>query len=215
MLMEQTKFNKPFFQEVEPIKIKDRLAVTLGAMDKDEPFVFAYTDAIKLAGHSCPAVSGAYKLTQLALKALYGNEIPERGQIRVTFKGGIEYRVNGPISQVVSFITGAAGESGFKGLGGGRYNRQNLLSFDDTQEADEDAVCTVIFERMDTAKRIEISYSNYMLPANPKMGELMPLAVTGKGTDVEIKEFGELWHDRIRTILKNPPDGMFVIREIK
>ena len=134
----------------------------------------------------------------MALKSLYGNETPVRGQIRVTFKGGIDYKVNGPISQVVTLITGAAGESGFKGLGGGRYNRHNLLSFDETQEASEDAVCTVIFERMDTKKKIEISYCNYMLPANPKMGELMPLAVTGKGTDAEIKEFGELWHERIK-----------------
>ncbi|MGQ3685376.1 MAG: FmdE family protein [Candidatus Loosdrechtia sp.] len=212
--MEQTRFNKPFFNEVEPIKIKDPLAIALGAMDKNEPFVFTYTDAIKLAGHSCPAISGAYKLTQIALKALYGNEIPVRGQIRVTCKGGVDYRVNGPISQILTLITGASGESGFKGLGGGRYNRQKLLSFDEKQEADEDAVCTVIFERMDTKKKIEISYSNYMLPADPKMGELMPLAVTGKGSDEEAKKFGELWHDRIKTILLNPPDEMFVIREL-
>lgn len=213
--MEQTRFNKHFFDTVEPIKIKDPLAIALGAMDKNEAFVFTYTDAIKLAGHSCPAVSGAYKLTQLALKKLYGNELPIRGQIKVTFKGGIEYKVNGPISQVVTLITGAASESGFKGLGGGRYNRHNLLSFSETEEGDEDAVCTVIFERMDKNKKIEISYCNYMLPANPKMGDLMPLAVTGKGTDSEIKEFGELWHDRIKTVLMNPPDGMFVIKELK
>ena len=138
-----------------------------------------------------------------------------RGQVRVTFKGGIGDKVNGPISQVVMLITGASGESGFKGLGGGRYNRHNLLSFDKSQEADEDAVCTVIFERMDTGKKIEISYSNYMLPANPKMGELMPLAVTGKGSDAEIKEFGELWHERIKAVLMNPPQGMFEIKEVK
>ncbi|MBU6391372.1 MAG: hypothetical protein KGJ87_01900, partial [Planctomycetota bacterium] len=61
----------------------------------------------------------------------------------------------------------------------------------------------------------EISYDNSMLPANPKMGDLMPLAVTGKGTDAEIKEFGELWHDRIKIVLMNPPKGMFVIKELK
>lgn len=212
--MEQTKFNKSFFSSVEPIKIKDPLAIALGAMDKTEAFVFTYTDAVKLAGHSCPAVSGAYKLTQLALKSLYGSEIPIRGQIKVTFKGGIDNKVNGPISQVVTLITGADGESGFKGLGGGRYSRHNLLSFDETKQADEDAVCTVIFERTDRNKKIEISYSNYMLPANPKMGDLMPLAVTGKGSDAEIKEFGELWHERIKTVLTNPPEGMFTIKEL-
>ena len=71
--MEQTKFNKSFFDKVETIKMKDPLAIALGAMDKNEAFVFTYTDAVKLAGHSCPAVSGAYKLTQVALKSLYNN----------------------------------------------------------------------------------------------------------------------------------------------
>jgi hypothetical protein len=47
------------------------------------------------------------------------------------------------------------------------------------------------------------------------MGELMPLAVTGKGTDAEIKEFGELWHERIKAVLMNPLEGMFVIKELK
>ena len=39
----------------------------------------------KLAGHSCPAVSGAYKVTEKALKALYGSETPMRGGISVRF----------------------------------------------------------------------------------------------------------------------------------
>ena len=32
----QTRFNKAFFDEVEPIKLVDPLAVTLGAIDKGE-----------------------------------------------------------------------------------------------------------------------------------------------------------------------------------
>ena len=67
---------------------------------------------------------------------------------------------------------------------------------------------------MDTGKKIEITYSNYMLGGNPKMGELMPKAVGGKATNAEQKEFGELWHERIKTILFNPPEGMFVIKEL-
>ena len=97
----QTKYSKDFYDSAEPIKIKDPLAVVLGAVDKGEVFIFTYADAVKFAGHSCPAVAGAYKSTQLALKALYGDEAPVRGNIKVTFKGSVEYKVNGPISQVV------------------------------------------------------------------------------------------------------------------
>ncbi len=211
----QTRFNKAFFDEVEPIKLIDPLAVALGAIDKGEPLVYTYGDAIKMAGHSCPAVSGAYKMTQLALKELYKDKMPVRGEIKVTFRGGVDYKVNGPISQVVSLITGAAPESGFSGLGGGKFNRKNLLSYDEKNEPLPACVCSAIFERMDTGRKVEITYDNHMLGADPRMGDLMPKAIKGVASDEELKEFGNLWHERIKTILTNPPDGMFVIKEIK
>ena len=209
----QTKFNKDFFDQIEPIKMKDPLAIALGAMDKDEAFVYRYEDAVKTAGHSCLAVSGAYRLTQTALKHLYGDEIPTRGTIKVTFKGGVEYRVNGPISQVVTLITGAAGDNGFHGLGGGRYNRHNLLKFDESSQAPAGSICSAIFERIDNGKSVEVTYTNSMLPGNPKMADLMPLAVSGTGTDEEINEFGNLWHDRVKMVLMDDVEGMFVVKE--
>lgn len=214
MAVEHTRFNQTFFKDVEPIKLEDPLAVVLGAIDRGEPLVYTYGDAVKLAGHSCPAISGAYKLTQLALKRLYPDKTPVRGEITVRFKGGVTDKVNGPISQVISLITGAAPESGFGGLGGGRYNRKNLLTFDESDAPPPDSICSVIFQRTDTGKKVEITYSNYMLPADPKMGELMPKAVSGKATDEELKEFGRLWHERIKTILFNPPEGMFEMKEL-
>lgn len=214
MAVESTKFNKEFFSQIEPIKLEDPLAVVLGAIDKGEPLVYTYGDAIKMAGHSCPAISGTYKMTQLALKKLYPDKTPVRGEITVKFKGGVEDKVNGPVSQVISMITGAAPESGFGGLGGGRYNRKNLLSFDPNDAPPDDCICSVTFARSDTGKKIEITYSNYMLGGNPKMGQLMPKAVSGQATDAELKEFGVLWHDRIKTILLDPPEGMFVIKEL-
>jgi hypothetical protein len=209
----QTKFNKDFFDQVESIKMKDPLAVALGAMDKDEPFVYRYEDAVKMAGHSCLAVSGAYRLTQTALKHLYGDEIPTRGEIKVTFKGSVEYRVNGPISQVVTFITGAAAENGFHGLGGGRFNRNNLLKFDESNQPPATAICAAIFERIDNGKSVDVTYTNNMLPGNPKMADLMPLAVSGTGSDAEIKEFGDLWHDRVKMVLMDDIEGMMVVKE--
>ncbi|GJQ57220.1 MAG: hypothetical protein D8M57_16880 [Candidatus Scalindua sp. AMX11] len=209
----QTKFNRAFFDEVEPIKLKDPLAVALGAMDKEEVFVYKYGDAVKTAGHSCPAVSGAYRLTQIALKRLYGDETPVRGEITVTFRGAIEYKVNGPISQVVTLITGAAAENGFHGLGGGKFNRHNLLTFDEGSQPPAGAICSAIFTRTDNDKSVEVSYTNSMLPVNPKMGELMPLSVSGTGTKEQIEEFGKLWHERIKMVLMDDLEGMFVVKE--
>ena len=56
--------------------MKDPLAVVLGAMGKGDVFTYTYSDAVKFAGHSCPAIAGAYKSTQMALKSLYGSDVP-------------------------------------------------------------------------------------------------------------------------------------------
>lgn len=210
----QTKFAQNFFDAVEPITLKDPLAVILGAMDNDGAFVFTYADAVKFAGHSCPAVAGAYKSTQLALKALYGKETPVRGNIGVTIMGGVDENVNGPISQIVSMITGASAESGFKGFGpAGKYGRYNLMSFAPEQKTDSKATCTLLFQRRDTGKTVEITYDPALVHADERMEKLMPLTLSGKATDDQARLFGNLMQERVKTILFQPPEGTFIIRE--
>ena len=125
----QSKWGQDFFDMVDPLRLKDPLAYILGSMEEGELFVFKYADAVKLAGHSCPAISGAYKITARALSALYGNEIPVRGDIRVAVMGKATDLAYGPMSQVISLITGAAPVTGFAGLGR-RFRRRDLLVFD-------------------------------------------------------------------------------------
>lgn len=212
----QAKYCKDVFDTVEPIKMRDPLAVVLGAMDKGDVFTFAYADAVKCAGHSCPAVAGAYKSTQIALNSLYGSEIPVRGSIKVTLKGGVDYKVNGPISQVVSFITGASAENGFRGLGpAGKYGRYNLMSFEKDNLPDSTAICSLIFERIDNGKRVEVTYYAGRVPTNERIDKLMPMVISGKASEEESGEFGNLWQERVKTILINPPDGTFLINEFK
>ncbi|GAB62863.1 conserved hypothetical protein [Candidatus Jettenia caeni] len=212
----QTNYSKDFFDRVEPIKMKDPLAVVLGAMEKGEVFTFTYADAVKSAGHSCPAVAGAYKSTQMVLKSLYGDEVPVRGNIKVTFKGEVNYKVNGPISQIVTLITGASGENGFKGLGpAGKYGRYNLMVFDREQSPDPRAVCSIIFQRTDSGKAVEVTYYVEPISGSERMDKLMPLVISGKASEDESREFGILWQERVKTILLNPPQGTFLIKELK
>ena len=212
----QTKYSKDFYDSAEPIKIKDPLAVVLGAVDKGEVFIFTYADAVKFAGHSCPAVAGAYKSTQLALKALYGDEAPVRGNIKVTFKGSVDYKVNGPISQVVTLISGASSESGFKGLGpAGKYGRYNLMTFNKDLSPDPKTTCAMIFQRVDSGKKIEVTYSVDPVSVSERMDKLMPLVISGKASEEEAKEFGNLWQERVKTILFSPPEGTFIVKELK
>ena len=106
-----------FFDAVPRIRLHDPLADFLGACDGGI-IEYAYPDAVRLAGHSCPTVAGAYWLTHQALRALYGEALPERGGVRVAFRESRTAGVTGVIANVVSLLTGATTDTGFKGLAG-------------------------------------------------------------------------------------------------
>ncbi len=207
-----SQWKQGFFDEVEPILLREPLAFVLGSQKKDEPFVFNYTDAVMLAGHSCPSVSGVYKLTQKALKALYGNELPVRGEIKVLIKGGPSDLAYGPQAQVISFITGASGATGFKGLGG-RFGRDHRLFFDP-----KDVQFNVfIFQREDTGKTVKAHYNPQALPPAPGMGDLISLVLQGIATEAEHEEFISLWQGNVKNILLHEDKfpGLIEIQELK
>lgn len=197
MAKKTTVWRQGFFDQVEPIMLKEPLAYILGAQSEDEVFVFNYTDAVLVAGHSCPAVSGAYKLTAKALKALYEDEMPVRGEIKVLIKGGPMDLAYGPQSHVISLITGAAGQTGFKGLGG-RYGRDNKLFFD----AEDVQFNTFIFQRMDTGKTVQATYNPQALPEEDgRMGDLIPYVLRGTATKEQKELFYSLWQGKVKKIL--------------
>ena len=211
MSKSQSKWKQDFFAEVEEIRLKDPLSYILGAMDEGEEMVFKYTDAVKMAGHSCAAVSGAYKVTLEALKRLYGDDTPVRGDVKVTIKGKPTDLAYGPMSQVISLITGAATETGFHGLGG-RYGRYNLLQFDE----DNFEVNTFIFERIDTGKKVKVVYNPQALPENSRMGEVAGATISGSATEDEREEFFSLWQGKVKKILLESDDypGLLEITDL-
>ncbi|MBI5492332.1 MAG: hypothetical protein HY893_05305 [Deltaproteobacteria bacterium] len=207
-----TVWRQDFFDRVEPIRLIEPLAYVLGAQEEGEAFVFNYTDAVLVAGHSCPAVSGAYKVTQKALKALYGKELPVRGGIKVIIKGGPSDLAYGPQSHVISLITGASGATGFKGLGG-NYGRNNKLFFD----SKDVQFNMFIFQREDTGKAVSVTYNPQALPGDMRMNELIPLVLRGTATKEQKELFISLWQGNVKRILledeKYP--GLFQVAELK
>ena len=205
----QMKWKQPFYDDVEPIRLKDPLAVFLGAIEEGEEFIFAYTDAVKLAGHSCPAVSGAYKVTQKALKALYGDEIPIRGEISVRILGSVEHGANGPISQVISLITGAAPETGFSGLGE-RFVRKNKLIFDEKNEEAN----AFVFTRDDNGKSIKVTYHPERIPQNEGMHSLFTKCIVGTATKKQQEEFKKIWQERVKIVLFEEAKNLFTVEKL-
>ncbi len=212
MNRDSTVWRQDFFKDVEPIRLSEPLAHLLGAQNPEGEFIFHFTDAILTAGHACPAVSGAYKLTAKALKALYKDELPVRGEIQVLIKGGPEDLAYGPQAQVISLITGAAGITGFKGLGG-RFSRKNKLLFD----PENPEFNTFIFQRQDTKAAVKITYNPQAITPDPRMNDLSPLVIKGTATEDEHELFVSLWQENVRKILledENYP-GLFTMEELK
>ncbi len=121
-----------FFAEAPSISLRDPLAQFLGA-SKSGMITYAYVDAVRLAGHSCPTVAGAYLMVRRGLQLPYDSEMPERGGIEAYLRGPCDQGTAGVVAAVVTLVTGAAPETGFRGIGSrGRFARRDLLHFDAT-----------------------------------------------------------------------------------
>ncbi len=193
-----------FYNDVKTITMYDPLSEILVSFDKGI-ITFSYVDVVKSAGHSCPTVSGAYLMTAKALEALYGDDMPVRGEIKVEFKESIEEGVAGVIGNVISNITGATGVTGFKGLAG-KYARHSLMSYD------SDIASNARFTRVDTNASVDVFYNPNAVVGNPKTQMLMQKILSGNANAEEKEEFGVLWQERVKSILIDNFDNPEMIR---
>ncbi len=205
----QIRWKQSFYEDVESIILRDPLAEFLGAIEEGEEIAYTYTDAVKLAGHSCPAVSGAFKITQKALKALYGGKTPVRGEISVKVLGSVDDGANGPISQVISLITGAAPETGFAGLSG-RFERKRKLIFDEKNTEPN----TFVFTRDDTKKSVKVTYHPERLPQREGIGRLFTKCIADTASKKQREEFQDMWQERVKAVLFEEVKGLFETKEL-
>lgn len=199
---------------MEPIALLDPLASVLGAIDEGEPIYYTYQESVKFAGHACASVSSAYMMTKLALKALYGDDLPVRGDIEVRFAGDRSDGANGPIGQVIGFLTGAAVETGFHGLGG-KYVRCDRFVYDANMQSD--GGITALFRRVDTGAEV-------VAVANPSLigmteeevaySSLMPKVIHGTATSEERENFYLYWQGKNRKILLEEHPQAFMVKKM-
>lgn len=184
-----------FYNEIESIKLQDDLANFLGAFEQGI-IEFSFLDIVKSAGHSCPTVLGAYLMTQQGLKALYQGELPKRGEILVEFSQNESDGVAGVIANVITNITGATVNLGFKGLAG-KFDRRNLMQFDSNVQGN------VKFTRKDTNKSVDVYYDASSIGADANMPVLMQACMQGVANAQQKREFARLWQVRVENIAKN------------
>jgi hypothetical protein len=188
-----------FFEEVPPIVLRDALAETLGAAT-DGVMEYRYLDAVKLAGHSCPTVAGAWLMTRAALARLYPGEMPRRGELRVELREAQEAGVAGVIASVAGLITGAAGPGGFHGLGG-QHVRRGLLEFGKTMRGQ------LRITRLDTGRSVEVSHHPEVVARPPALGTLLQAALGPGANDSARQAFATVWQAWVRTILIEHADN--------
>jgi len=195
-----------FYDQVRSLSVYDPLAEFLGAAEGGL-FDYRYVDAVKLAGHSCPTVAAAYWMTLKALEHLYPDALPERGGIRVEFRQDQLSGVTGVIANVVTLLTGATHDAGFKGLGG-QFDRRRLLYFS-TEVAEE-----IRYTRIDTGQAVEVAAQLQSVPFAPQTVSLMQKCLDGSATPQETAEFRDCWQARVRTLLLLHGDDpeVFVLR---
>jgi len=182
-----------FFNQVPAIMLQDPLSEFLGAFDAGE-LEINYLECVKLAGHSCPTVAGAYLMAYQGLKALYPDTLPQRGMIRVSMREDETEGVTGVICNVISFIAGANGAGGFKGIMG-RFSRNSLVTYNTPMEGE------VTLTRTDTGAAVTLSCDLSMIPADPRMKPLMAKSLQGTATEEEREQFKQFWQQRVEKIL--------------
>ncbi len=182
-----------FFDDIPYITVYDPLAGFLGATTGGI-IEYRYLDAVKLAGHSCPTVASAYWVSRLALRALYSDELPCRGGVRVEFSDSRESGTTGVIAHIVQLLTGASGDEGFKGLSGVFY-RNGLMTFG------VDGLRQIRFTQRETLRRVNVSIDLSKVPVSRELRALMNQCLGGN-VDLETSQlFGDLWQDRVRRLI--------------
>ncbi|MCF6283035.1 MAG: hypothetical protein L3J28_12675 [Candidatus Polarisedimenticolaceae bacterium] len=189
--------NTAMFPESPVLHLYDPLGDMLGA--GDGIYEYTFDDAVKLAGHACPTVAGAFLVTRKALMTLYEHEIAQRGDMQVTVHGALDEGSNGPFSQVLTLLTGAAAENGFQGLGG-HQSRQGLLTFDTSGKRAE--LCYT-FTRISTRKSITLAYDASTITGSPTISEDMQALLSGHADEAILKRFRAAWSERVRHILED------------
>ncbi|HEX7339361.1 MAG TPA: FmdE family protein [Rhodanobacteraceae bacterium] len=188
-----------FFDQAPAVRVHDGLSELLGATP-DGIVDYHYVDAVRLAGHSCPTVAGSYLMGRAALKALYGDDLPERGEIEVTMPDAEDAGVTGVMAQVITLLTGAAADNGFKGLGG-RHARNNLLDYNEQSQTHD-----IIFRRRDTGAAVAAHLDLSSVPGDPRQSVLIGSILRGQPTTEERQLFAQLWQDRVRRLLERADD---------
>jgi hypothetical protein len=194
-----------FYEQAPVVRTRDPFAEMLGAA-QDGVLEYHYADAVRLAGHSCPTVAGAFLMGRAALAALFPDGPAERGAIAIHMPAPESEGTTGVTAQVLTLLTGAASDNGFHGIQG-RFRRKGLLSFAERREGE-----AISFKRLDTGTGVTVSLDVSPVAGDPAQGARMAAILYGNADDEQRAAFAHAWQDRVRRLLLEFADDPRVIR---
>lgn len=187
-----------FYHQAPTIVIKDPMAAKVGSLPEGQALTIHLTDVALYSGHVCPGIASGYMLTRMALKALYPNGTPERGQIRVAAMAPSD------LLDVASYITGARSF----------YGRDEInafdLAIDSTLKPQKPGKYVMVFQRKDNGKAVKVVFNkSKLLPAKElkSMQTLIKNKSQGKDKEQRLARIQLL----VKKILFNTPEGVFKI----
>jgi hypothetical protein len=135
------------------INIEEPLARALKGSEDEIHFSLSLLDVARMSGHCCMAVAGAFFMTKAAIEGLFANDVCIRGDVLVELPTVTTPSATGPVANVISYITGAWGPTGFGGLSG-KHVRKDLLKLDSAAVPPH----TVRFTRISTGKSVLVKF---------------------------------------------------------
>ena len=210
-------WDQAYISEVEPIMMLEPYFQIFGQSQEAVPYY--YEEAVKLAGHSCGATTGAWTIAKKALEVLYPNgEIPVRGQIAVEAPGAEDEWYVGVFGDIITYVTGAAPKTGFIGAEFAKANdlflRQNKMVYSETPTKQLPPMREWVFTRLDTGAKVGIKFNLVVItplptPARIAMGKKL---AKGEATAEEALDYAKYWNDRAIFVLDNQDmDGFFTV----
>jgi hypothetical protein len=214
---ENFAWDQAYITEVPPIIMSEPYFGIFGQTSGPVPYY--YEEAVKLAGHSCGATTGAWTITRKALEVLYPNgEIPVRGQIAVEAPGAEDEWFVGVFGDIITFVTGASPHTGFIGAEFGQANnlfvRQNKMVYALEPTGQLPPMREWIFTRLDTGAKVGVKFNLVIILPIPTPGrtETGKKMAAGTATPEEAAEYYKYWNDRAIFVLDNADlDGFFTV----
>jgi len=211
-------WDQDYIDEVPPIMMIDPYFEVFGQSQVAVPYY--YENAVKLAGHSCGATTGAWTIARKALEVLYPDgEIPVRGQIAVEAPGAEDEWFVGVFGEIITFVTGASPKTGFIGAEFGQtddvFVRQNKMAYSEEPTETLPPKMEWVFTRLDTGTKVGVIFNLAVITpiVTPERQEMGKKLAAGEATPEEAEDYYEYWNARALFVLDNADslDGFFTV----